>query len=94
MSYSLSEEKKRAHRLVLDSRSSLEICGVEEVLGFDEERVSLRSSEGGLEIEGEKLRVEVLDTEAGRVRLSGRVSAICYEGDAEGRRRGLFRRSR
>jgi hypothetical protein len=35
MSYNLSEEKKRAHRLTLDSRSSLEICGVEDVLGFD-----------------------------------------------------------
>ena len=71
MSYSLSEEKKRAHKLSLDSRSALEICGVEEVLGFDEERVSLRSSEGGLEIEGSGIKIETLDTDSGIVKLSG-----------------------
>ena len=94
MSYNLSEEKKRAHRLTLDSRSSLEICGVEDVLGFDEERVSLRSSEGGIEIEGSGMKIEVLDTDAGIVKLSGRVNAICYESEDDGRRRGLFHRAR
>lgn len=94
MSYNLSEEKKRAHKLTLDSRSALEICGVEDVLGFDEERVSLRSSEGGIEIEGSGMKIEVLDTDAGIVKLSGRVNAICYESEGDGRRRGLFRRAR
>ena len=94
MSYNLSEEKKRAHRLTLDSRSSLEICGVEDVLGFDEERVSLKSSEGGIEIEGSGMKIEVLDTDAGIVKLSGRVNAICYENEGDGRRRGLFHRVR
>ena len=94
MSYNLSEEKKRAHRLTLDSRSSLEICGVEDVLGFDEERVSLKSSEGGIEIEGSGMKIEVLDTDAGIVKLSGRVNAICYESESDGRRRGLFHRVR
>ena len=94
MSYNLSEDKKRAHKLSLDSRSALEICGVEDVLGFDEERVSLKSSEGGIEIEGSGMKIEVLDTDAGIVKLSGRVNAICYEGDGDGRKRGLFRRTR
>lgn len=94
MSYNLSEEKKRAHKLSLDSRSALEICGVEEVMGFDEERVSLRSSEGGLEIEGSGIKIETLDTDSGIVKLSGRVNAIYYESEGDGRRRGLFRRAR
>ena len=92
-SYNLSEEKKKRHSLSLVSRGVLEIDGVEEVLGFDDERVSLRTGEGGLEVEGVGLKVETLDTESGIVKLSGRVNAMYYESDTETRRRGFFRRS-
>jgi sporulation protein YabP len=77
--YNSSEDKKRAHTLKIDARNSLEVCGVEEVLEFDEEMVRLKSSEGALDIEGSGIKIDVLDTESGVVKLTGRINALYYE---------------
>jgi sporulation protein YabP len=92
--YNSSEDKKRAHTLKIDARNSLEVCGVEEVLEFDEEMVRLKSSEGALDIEGSGIKIDVLDTESGVVKLTGRINALYYENGGAKEKRGLFHKAR
>ena len=78
------EEKKSSppaapHRLVLDERSHLAVSGVEEVVSFHEEEVTVRTVKGLLIIRGEGLRVDKLEKTSGELTVSGRVAELCYE---------------
>ena len=46
------EPAKKKHSLMLDSRSNLVITGAEDVNGFNEETVSVRTTDGTLIIKG------------------------------------------
>lgn len=88
-------ENKREHQLFIKGRKQMSIEGVEEVMGFDDLSVRLRSSEGELYIEGEDIKIDTLDTERGVVSLSGRINGVYYAGE-EGKEKkgflsGLFR---
>ena len=52
-----SEERVRAHEIKLSGRNSMSISGVEEVVGFDEENVHLRTSAGELFVEGREIKI-------------------------------------
>lgn len=92
MSMISETEKKRAHRISVSEREAVYIEGVEEVMGFDEVSVRLRSSKGELYIEGKDLRVDTLDTERGVVSVCGRISGIYYATEESKEKRGFFSR--
>ena len=77
MSY---EEKVRTaqapHRLTLDERSRLIVTGVEEVVSFHEEEVSVRTVKGLLIVRGSELRVDKLEKTAGELTVSGLVTEV------------------
>ena len=66
------------HRLTLSDRNRLELCGVKEVVSFDEETVVLDTVCGMRSVEGSSLHIQVLNTEAGIVTLDGKVDAVSY----------------
>lgn len=92
MSLNFDAEKKTEHQLILRGREEMKIDGVEEVMGFDDVSVRLRSSEGELYIEGSGIRIGTLDTERKTVALSGRINGIYYASDENKEKRGFFSR--
>ena len=83
------------HRITMCDRSSMEICGVTDVISFDEETVVLETVCGRLTVDGASLHVHTLNVEAGLVTLEGRVDALAYETASvaeESQRGGFFSR--
>lgn len=89
-----NEESSRAahtpHSLVLDERQRLAVSGVQEVVEFNEDAVTVRTVKGLLLIRGSGLRVEKLEKEAGELRISGTVTELVYEDAGPGA--GFFAR--
>jgi sporulation protein YabP len=75
------ESNKDEHSLELKSRKALNINGVQSVIAFDENEVSLITNCGEMEIDGNSLKVEVLDIDRGRVSISGEICGINYISD-------------
>ena len=88
---SISEMKKE-HEIKLFKRKEMSISGVSEVISFDEESVRLMSVEGEIYIEGEGIKIGVLDTDRGVVTLSGKVSGFYYVSEEKNEKRGFFSR--
>lgn len=91
--------KNRLHSLSAADRREITVQGVSEVLSFDDAVVRLVTVCGILNLEGEGLRVHVLNLKEGVVVVTGRLNGVLYEdapseepdprGKARGRR--LFR---
>ena len=88
-------EEQLPHKLNLNERRQLTMTGVTEVISFDETAVNLLTDCGEMTVEGEGLRIGVLDTERGLVTLEGNaVDGIWYPRAEVGERKGLFGRWR
>ena len=74
------EPVKKKHSLMLDSRSKLAITGAEDVNGFNEETVSVRTSDGTLIIKGSNLHIDKLNLETGDVSVDGKINSLQYFG--------------
>ena len=78
-------EEKRApaapHRLTLDERQRLAVTGVEEVVSFHEEEITVRTSKGLLVVRGSGLRVDKLEKDSGELSVFGSVTDLSYEED-------------
>lgn len=91
------EEKARPatkpHSLSLDERQRLSVSGVEEVVSFDDEAVSVRTVKGLLHVRGSGLKVEKLEKNTGELAITGLVTELVYEesGPASGFWAKLFR---
>lgn len=81
---------KEKSELIMNSRSSLSIGGVNEVMSFDEECVRLKSVDGEMVVEGEDIKIDTLDTDRGVVRMNGRINAIYYASDPDKQKKGFF----
>ena len=83
-------EPKR-HTINLDSRSTLRITAVDEVVSFDESLVSLAVGDSLLDIVGGDLSIKNLSLENGEVLVEGRVDSISYfDGAPRKKRFGFF----
>ena len=81
-----------SHTVTLRDRRYTEICGIDDVLSFDEGGLSAHSSMGDIFIEGEELKVEGFSSEKGLLIVSGLVWGIYYTGENEKGRDGKRRR--
>lgn len=84
----ISQETK--HSLTLVAREKLEISGVSDVKGFNEETISVITDRGNLIVKGENLHISRLSLEKGEVSLDGKVNSLQYMGDAP--QKGVFAR--
>ncbi|HHD2752827.1 TPA: sporulation protein YabP [Clostridium perfringens] len=64
--------------LFLENRKLLSLTGVNEVINFDEEKISLKTSLGPLLIKGSGLKMNKLDVQNGEVIIGGFISSINY----------------
>ena len=78
--------------IVLRSRREMSICGVEEVLSFDEEGARLRTVDGELFVDGSEIKIDTLDTDRGIVLLTGKINSIAYASESDKQRRSFFGR--
>ncbi|MEE0957228.1 MAG: sporulation protein YabP [Ruminococcus sp.] len=70
----------KKHSLVLDHRAKLLLSGVEDVSGFNEEAVSVKTTAGTLIIKGERLHIDKLSLETGEVSVDGKINSMQYIG--------------
>ena len=77
--------KQKKHTLMLDNRSKLVLTGAEDVSGFNEETVSVKTTCGTLIIKGEKLHIDKLNLETGDVSIDGKINAMQYIGSDNSR---------
>ena len=81
----MGEERQLPHKLTLSERKHLTVTGVNEVVGFDETGVVLRTGTGTLMIQGRELQLKSMTPEDGQVVVEGLISALAY---AEGGKSG------
>ena len=74
-------ENLKKHTLMLDNRKKLVITGAEDVNGFNEDAVSVKTTDGTLIIKGSGLHIDKLNLDSGDVSIEGRVDAMQYIGN-------------
>ena len=83
---------KKPHTLVLDNRSMLSLTGVEDVVGFDESTISIRTASCSLVVKGADLHISKLSLDTGDVVIDGTVNSLQYMGASpKGIRSRLFK---
>ena len=80
------------HSLSLKNRTDMRIEGVCDVASFDEQYVALKTQCGDMAIEGNDIKIAVLDIDAGIVVLKGTISGVYYSEPQSKPKRGLFKR--
>lgn len=80
---------KGTSSLSLENRKVLSITGVNEVMNFDEEKISLKTDLGPLLIKGSELKMNKLDLKNGEVIIDGFISNIDYLNKKDKRRKNL-----
>ena len=85
-----AQSPKRPGSLMLEGRKHLTVSGVEEVVSFDEQAISMRTGDGDLTVRGEGMSISKLSVEGGDVHVHGLISELRYEEAAP--ERGLWAR--
>ena len=78
---STTATQNRGHSLAAIDRREITVKGVSEVISFDETNVRLVTVCGILNLEGEGLRIHVLNTKEGTVAVTGKLNGVLYEED-------------
>lgn len=68
----------KAHSLILDNRKKLSLTGVTDVMGFDEQTVSLSTDCGTLIVKGENLHINKLNLDSKDVCIDGTINSLQY----------------
>ncbi len=64
--------------IILKNRELLDISGVNEVIGFDDNTVTVKCDLGELTVRGSKLHINNYDLKTADLSLSGRITAVYY----------------
>ena len=88
MSDKITESK--AHAFSSKTRNGIDICGVLDVVSFDEGGVVMETVCGSLAVEGEGLHVTVLNLADGMVNIDGKINGVYYFDNSPKVQRGLF----
>lgn len=87
----MAEDKNgMVHNLIMEQCKKINMSGVLEVKGFDEDTVVLDTSEGTLTVKGENLIINNFSATTGELSMGGRVYAFVYSDD--GKSKGFLRR--
>ena len=83
---------KKQHLLTLENRSLLTLTGVEDVSGFDEQTINIRTADMSLVVKGEALHISRLSLDTGDVVIDGQINSLQYLSSTSGSLRSrLFR---
>ena len=75
--------------LCVYKRARVSMCGVLEVVSFDEDGAQIVCEDGEVLIEGENIRIEGLDKRSGDIEITGRINAIAYSDGKQDKKRRL-----
>ena len=87
-------EKQRTvqpHDIMIKGRRNLSVTGVEEVLGCDEELLSIKTVMGKMTIAGKQLHIGSFNRSTGELQVDGEIKELFYE-DVDLKKQGLFSR--
>ena len=87
----MSEIMKQIHNVIMEGRKKLNMSGVLEVIGFDDETVSLETNMGSLIIKGERLKIGSFSASTGDIDIEGNIIAMAYSSDSS-QKSGFFRK--
>mgnify|MGYP001137581223 FL=1 len=73
----------------IEDRNKITITGVENVDSFNDSTVTLKTSKGGMIVEGKDLNVGNLNLDSGSVKISGIINGLTYS-DKDLSQRGNF----
>ena len=73
------ERSFKNQNMILENRKRLSVSGVEEVDGFDDSYVNIRTGLGTLVVRGHELHVESLSVETGELLITGEIGEMIYE---------------
>ena len=74
----MSDEKGRAHSLIIKKKKKLLLTGVSDVKSFDDDAVVMDTVMGELTVKGEKLHILGFNRETGDLTLEGAVWLLGY----------------
>ena len=86
----LEDKSSMLHNIVLQGRRDLNMTGVREVKGFDEDTVVLDTAKGTLTVKGEGIVIGSFSAESGDLNLQGDIWALVYS--TEQSPKGVLRR--
>lgn len=72
----------RPYGMKMSGRERMELSGVSDVSGFDENTVMLTTAGGDLTVRGSELHIERIDLDVGELELRGHIQEFCYEDKA------------
>lgn len=70
---------QKAHSVSMENRSKLSLTGVDDVSGFDESLIVLKTAAGALNIRGEGLHIGRIDVDSGQLEVSGKIQELSYD---------------
>lgn len=73
-----SAKPAKKHSLSLDNRERLTATGIQRVDFFSDEMITAQTDLGQLNIKGEALHIESLNSDTGDMLVEGRVGAVSY----------------
>ena len=87
----LSKNGELPHQLNLSNRGLLGVEGVINLESYDQEQIILLTGVGVLEVKGEKLHIQQLNLDQGKVTIDGEVVSLIYSDDRETKKsKGFF----
>ena len=86
------ETNENKASLILYQRKTLQLCGIEDVISFDELNIYLITKNGNLLIEGTDLHIATLDISSGNMTVDGLINAIIYNDKEIKKKEGFFSR--
>lgn len=79
------------HNVTMNDRRNLSLTGVEEVIGCDEEVLTLKTTMGEMTVNGRDMHIGSFNRGSGELTIDGVIREIIYA-DAEPDTRGFFKR--
>lgn len=84
---------ENVHSVLISERKHIELCGVTDVISFDENSILLSTVCGKLEIEGAELHISVLNVKDSQIKIDGKINGLFYYDETEkSEKKGLFSR--
>ena len=83
-------QKKIKQILLVEDRKRLELNDVAAILSFDEEYITLETSNGNISIEGSELKIIDLSKDTGHISITGSIYSVTYCEGSRKKKSGLF----
>lgn len=80
------------HIISIDNRERITVTEVSDVDSFNEQSILVSLKNGGLLIKGEKLHIQKLDLEEGKVIITGAIGSVAYTEKKDKQEKGFLKK--